>query len=99
MTSLTGTQRKHLRGLAHHLDPLVHVGQKGLTDALVEEVDHALKSHELLKIRFQDHKDEKKDITRELAERTSAAEVGGVGHVMILYRPHPEPEKRKIRLP
>lgn len=99
MSDLTGAQRKHLRGLAHDLDPVVHLGQQGLTDAVLEEIDHALEAHELIKLRFLDFKDEKKRLTREIAQDLDAHVAGAVGHVAILYRRHPDPEKRKIHLP
>lgn len=99
MSDLTGAQRKHLRGLAHGLDPVVHLGQQGLTDAVLQEIDHALESHELIKLRFVDFKDEKKRLTDEIGERLDAHVAGTVGHVAILYRRHPDPEKRQVRLP
>ena len=99
MSDLTGAQRKHLRGLAHGLDPVVHLGQQGLTDAVREEIDHALEVHELIKLRFVDFKDEKKQLTGEIAQDLDAHVAGTVGHVAILYRRHPDPEKRKIHLP
>jgi len=97
MKELTGRQRKHLRGLAHDLDPVVHVGGKGLTDAVLGEVDLALESHELIKIRFLDP-DEKKAQAREIADRLDAALAGLIGHVGIFFRPHPDPEQRRIEL-
>lgn len=97
MADLTGRQRKHLRGLAHGLDPVVHVGGKGLTEAVVDEVDKALGIHELIKVRFLDP-DEKKEQAREIAERLDACLAGIVGHVGIFFRAHPDPEKRRIAL-
>lgn len=96
---LTGKQRKHLRGLAHSLDPRVHLGKHGLTEAVVEEVDEQLDEHELIKIKFVDHKSSKREIADELATRLDAAVAGVVGHLAILYRPARRPEKRQIRLP
>lgn len=99
VTELTSRQRKHLRGLAHDLEPVVHVGKHGLTDELARQVDRALDSHELIKIRFVAGKQEKAELVEALCARTAAAAAGIVGHVAILYRRHAEPEKRKIRLP
>lgn len=97
MTDVTGRQRKHLRGLAHDLDPVVHVGGKGLTEAVLREVDLALEAHELIKIRFLDP-EEKKQQSREIADRLDAVLAGLIGHVGIFYRPHPDPEQRRIEL-
>jgi len=98
MGELSGRQRRQLRGLAHALDAVVHVGKGGLTDEVVAQVDRALETHELIKVRFLEGKAERTELGPELARRTSAAEAGGVGHVAILYRAHPDPEKRRIRL-
>lgn len=98
MEPLTSSQRKSLRSQAHHLKPLVLVGKQGLTDTLVKSVDLNLDAHELIKVRFNEHKDEKKEIAAAIAERTESQLAGLIGHVAILYRQHKEPEKRKIRL-
>lgn len=97
-TELSGKQRKHLRGLAHDLDPVVHVGAKGLSDAVLEELDRALEAHELIKVRFLEP-EEKKRQAREIAARLDAHLAGLIGHVGILYRPHPDPDERRIHLP
>ena len=59
MKSLNGAQRRFLKSLAHHLKPVVQIGKSGISDALVESVSQALDSHELIKIRFTDQKDQK----------------------------------------
>lgn len=101
VTMLKGSQRKYLRGLAHSLNPSAVVGQKGITQGLVDEIDLALNASELIKIRFQDHKekDVKQALTEEICSRTQSEMAGMIGHVAILYRRHPKPEKRKITLP
>lgn len=98
---LTGAQRKYLRGLAHHLNPGAFVGQKGVTQALVDEIDTALDGAELMKIKFVDHKDKeiKAGLLDEIARQTHAAVAGMVGHVAVLYRQHKNLEKRRIKLP
>jgi RNA-binding protein len=96
-----GSQRKYLRGLAHNLNPAAAVGQKGITDALLEEIEESLEASELIKIKFVEFKDKqsKKELVDEIAKRTDAFVAGMIGHVAILYRRHPDPDKRKIRLP
>ncbi len=99
MPKLTSAQRNFLRGLAHHLDPVVLVGKQGVSDMLVKAVVAALEAHELIKVRFNEFKEEKRKLTDEIARRTGCEAVGLIGHVAILYRPHPDKEKRKIELP
>ncbi len=99
MTELNSGQRKYLRGLAHHLEPSVIVGKQGVTDSLVASIEKSLLAHELIKIRFNDHKPEKKVLSSTIAERTASQIAGIIGHVAILYRAHPEKEKRAIQLP
>jgi RNA-binding protein len=99
MAGLSSGQRKFLRSKAHHLKPLVLVGKQGLTDTLVDSVNVNLEAHELIKVRFNEHKEEKRDITDAIAERTESEIAGILGHVAILYRPRKDPEKRTIKLP
>lgn len=95
---LTSAQRKRLRSLAHSLDPIVLIGKQGLTDTLVAATTDALEAHELIKVRFNDFKREKKEITTQLADRTNSELAGIIGHVAILYRQNEEPDKRRIDL-
>ena len=92
---LTGKQRKHLRGLAHALEPVVQVGAAGASDRVIAEIDAALGAHELVKVRLRDP-DDKKALAADIARRTGSVECGLVGHVVILYRPHPD--EPRIRL-
>jgi RNA-binding protein len=98
---LTGGQRKFLRGLAHHLNPGAFVGAKGVTQALVAEIGAALDGAEVMKIKFVDHKEKavKTELLEEISRQTGAAVAGMVGHVAVIYRPHRNPEKRRIKLP
>ena len=87
--------------MAHKLQPVVYVGQKGVTDAVIDSLEDALSTHELVKVRFVENKEKntKKMISTELEKRTGSRLVGLIGHVAILFRPHPDPDKRKIILP
>lgn len=101
MTPLTGSQRKYLRGLAHSRKPIVLIGQHGLTDTVLRFINDALDRHELIKIKFNEHKekDQKQAITARIAEGTASEMVGMVGHTAIFFRYQPDPEKRVIQLP
>lgn len=96
---LTGKQRRHLRGLAHGIEPLAHLGKHGLTDALVRNLDELLEHHELIKLKFLDYKDQKKALVQQIEERLDCESVGLIGHHAILFRPARQPEHRSIRLP
>ena len=95
---LTAAQIRFLRGQAHGLKAMLQVGGKGVTDALVAELDGALDQHELIKVKVGAADREERDaLSGALAERTSAALVQRIGHVAVLYRPNRE--KRQIVLP
>ncbi len=98
---LKGFQRKYLRGLAHGYDPLVIIGQKGVTDGLIESVDEALVSHELIKVRFNDfkEKDQKNEINGIIEKRCKCEMVGMVGHIAIFFKQNKVKEDRVIKLP
>ena len=97
--SLQGFQRRFLRGQAHGLKPLVQVGKHGLSDGLTESFREALDHHELVKVRFMEFKEDKKELSTTLAERCDAELITILGHQALFYRQQPDPEKRKIRLP
>lgn len=98
---MEGFQKKYLRGLAHGLKPVVLIGQKGLTDELVKSAEQALQIHELIKVKFNDfkEKDQKKQISNELEQKTGSELIGNVGHIYIFFKQQDDPEKRKIHLP
>jgi RNA-binding protein len=75
--------------VAHSFEPVVHVGQGGVTDAVLRSLDEALLAHELVKVRLHEPED-KHGAAARLAEGADAALCGLVGHTVILYRPHPE---------
>jgi len=97
-TALTSAQTRFLRGQAHGLKAILQVGGKGLTDAVLKEVDGALEHHELIKVKVGGDDRESRDaLIDELAGRTGAALVQRIGHTAILYRP--SKDKRHIVLP
>lgn len=84
-------QRRHLRGLAHALKPVIQVGNAGVTDAVVAETSRALHDHELIKVRLPGGDRDARDAALAgLAGRTGSALVTRIGHVAVLYRPRPE---------
>ena len=101
MKKLTSSESKYLRGLAHELKPVVFVGQKGVTEALIKSTSEAFDRHELIKVKFNDFKEkqQKKEIAAVIEKQTGGRMAGLIGHIAIFYRPHSNPEKRKIVLP
>ena len=98
MEKLKGSAKKYLRSEAHHLKPVVMVGRNGVSEQLIASVDAALKDHELIKVKFLDYKEEKKEISQEIASTTKSEVVGIIGNIVIFYRQHPQPELRKIKV-
>jgi RNA-binding protein len=87
---LSEKQRRHLRGLAHDLKPLIRLGNAGLTDAVATETARALHDHELIKVKAPGGGDrETRDaLFTDLAKRTASALVHRIGNVAVLYRPN-----------
>jgi RNA-binding protein len=88
---LSEKQRRHLKGLAHPLKPVILMGNSGLTEAVVAETSRALASHELIKVRLPGLDREDRDAALALlAGRTESTMVTRIGHVAVLYKAHPE---------
>lgn len=71
---------------------MLKVGKAGLSDGFVRSVDAALAQHELVKIKFMEFKEQKKELAPQLAERTSSLVIMRVGNVLVLHRPRPVAE-------
>jgi RNA-binding protein len=86
--ALSNAQKRYLRGLAHDLKPVILVGAKGVTPALLAELDLALEQHELIKARVAAEDRETRDQwIAALVDGARAALIGRIGHVAVLYRP------------
>ena len=96
--ALSGKEARHLRGLAHHLNPVVMVGDSGVTDAVIDKVEFELENHELIKVRVAGEREEVEAAAALLVERTGADLAGRVGKVVMLYRPRRE-GKPTVKLP
>ncbi|CAM5190556.1 RNA-binding protein OS=Castellaniella defragrans OX=75697 GN=HNR28_002960 PE=4 SV=1 [Castellaniella denitrificans] len=87
---LTSQQRSALRAAAHPLHPVVLIGDRGLTAAVLEEIDRTLAAHELIKIRVAGaERDERDAMLAEICETLSCAAVHHLGKTLIIYRPDP----------
>ena len=90
---ISSKQRAELRAEAHHLSPTVHVGHQGVTDSLVQSLDDALRTHELVKVALNRTVEAKpKELAGELATRVDADVVQVIGKTATLYRRNPELE-------
>ena len=97
MITLTPAQRQYLKGLAHPLSPVIIIGEKGLTDAVLKETDRALKAHELIKIKAgSDEKETRGQWLEKICQDLDATAVQQIGKVLVIYRPA---EKPAIQLP
>ena len=91
---LTPAQRKVHRAEAHHLDPVVMIGNDGLTPAVLKEADAALKAHGLIKIRvLGDERAAREAMYQQLADALDAAPIQHIGKLLVLWRPMPDKEK------
>jgi RNA-binding protein len=98
--TLSSKERAALRAEAHHLDALVHVGHQGLTDALRQTLDDALRPHELVKVALARATDvSAKDAAQRLAEQLGADVVQTIGRTCTLYRENPDLERKKGAAP
>lgn len=88
---LNSSIKRQMRQRAHHLKPVVLVGQHGLSAAVTAEIDRALHDHELIKIRFRGiERDERKSAAAALAEELAAEVVTSIGGTVVLYRDNPD---------
>jgi RNA-binding protein len=93
---LTNPQKRRLKALSQKLDASLHVGKAGLSEAFLASLDIELGRHELVKVKFAEHKDAKHDLAPQLAVKTASHLVWIIGNVAVLYRQQAAPEKRRI---
>lgn len=89
---LSNSQLRKFKAAAQHLEPMLKVGKAGLSDGFLRSVDTALAQHELVKIKFVEFKEQKKELAPQLAEKTVSHLIMRVGNVVVLHRPRPVPE-------
>ncbi|MBX3706921.1 MAG: ribosome assembly RNA-binding protein YhbY [Pseudomonadales bacterium] len=96
---LATRDRKRLRQIAHHLDPVIAVGDQGVSQAVIAETERALDDHELIKVRVHDaDREERARVAEALAEACNAVVVQSIGRIVVLYRRNPEAEPRLSNL-
>ena len=93
---LTPVERKVHRAAAHHLDPVVMIGNDGLSAAVTKEAEFALNAHGLIKIRvLGDDRNQRELMFQTLADQLNAAPIQHIGKLLVLWRPQPEKEKKQ----
>lgn len=97
--ALDGKQIRQLRSLAHHLNPVIHIGKSDVTEAVAKQAEEALEAHELIKCAVQDGSDlSAREAANELAARTNAEVVQVIGHRFTLYRASSRKDIEHIKL-
>jgi RNA-binding protein len=95
---LSNNQLKYLRNLAHHLKPVVMIGQHGLTENVLNELNIALEHHELVKIKIAgEDRDDRKEMIQHLCDESGAEKVQAIGKTLTLFRRNPQ--KPRVDLP
>jgi len=87
---VNSTDKKKLRSDAHALKPVVMIGQSGLTMAVLAEIEQALNSHELIKVKIRDERDERKLISEKICTETGAELIQTIGQIAVIYRLNPD---------
>ena len=87
---LKASQKKNLRGQAHHLKPLVTVADKGLSETVIAEIDRTLNDHELIKVKLRGDREARKIWAHSIAKQCKAELVMTIGQIACFYRRHPE---------
>ena len=98
MDKLPGRDLRKLKSLAQLIEPVVTIGKNGLSEELMASMEKELDRRELIKVKFSSFKEQKKEMSLELAQRTNSHLVMRVGHVAVFFRGHSGPEKQKIKL-
>lgn len=84
---LTNAEKRDLKARAQRLEPIVKLGHGGMSAAFLRSLDEALAQHGLVKMKFSDHKEEKKTLAPQIAAQTQSTLVKQVGNVAVFYRP------------
>jgi len=88
-------QLKQLKTKAHDLKPVIMIGQAGLTEAVSKEIELALDTHELIKIKIRAEREDRKQIQQHICTETQAELIQSIGQVVVVYRKKPEQAKKK----
>ena len=94
MDSLSNAQIRDLKAQAQRLKAKLKIGKEGLSPQFLAALDEVLRQHQLVKVKFDEFKEQKKELAPQLAEKSGSHFVTRVGNVVVLYRPKPIEEKQ-----
>ena len=87
---MNAIEKKKLKALAHPLNPVVMIGQAGVTPAVIKEINIALDVHELIKIKIRAERDDRNIIKTQIGDETNAELIQSIGQVAVFYRKNPK---------
>jgi len=97
MLSLTVSEQLALKGRAHQLKPTVIIGNAGLTESVLKEISHTLRTHELIKVRVMAERPQREKILAAICSQLNAAPIQHIGKILVIYQPNPEAHLIKIK--
>jgi RNA-binding protein len=97
MKNLNSAEKKYIRGLAHELDAVVLIGINGVTETIITAINVHLDANEIIKIRFNKFKEDKKRLCSDIETKTQSQMAGLVGNIAIFYKQNQDPSKQKIK--
>ncbi len=92
---MNSEQLKQMKTQAHELRPVIMIGQAGLTEAVLKEIELALDTHELIKIKVRAEREQRKQIQQRICTETTAELIQSIGQIIVIYRKKPEEAKKK----
>lgn len=92
---LTNKNRKFLKSKAHHLKPIIIIGKDEVSHTVISSISNAVDSHELIKVKFNHHKERKKEIIDNINSKIDTQLIGIVGNIAIIFRQNKDINKRK----
>ncbi len=92
---MTPARKKQLKSLAHALKPVIIVGQSGLTESVLNEINITLDTHEVIKIKNRAEKDDRKIISEQITREMKAELIQSIGQIIVIFRKKPEEKVKK----
>jgi RNA-binding protein len=92
---VNSARKKQLKAQAHSLKPVIIVGQSGLTESVLKEIEITLDTHELIKIKIRAEKEPRKQVRDQITAKTKAELIQSIGQIIVIYRKKPEPKEVK----
>jgi len=96
---VNSVRKKQLKAQAHLLKPVIIIGQAGLTESVLKEIEITLDTHELIKIKIRAERDDRKTIREQIIIETKAELIQSIGQIVVIYRKKPEPKVEKVTGP